>query len=130
MVILTLYAVGVMILSGLAYLIHNWRILQLVLFSPLLLFLGIFYWSAAITLGQIHPVIVSQDVAVENIFVILNLCSNRFLPESARWLMTQGRKEEALKELQRAARVNGRTVPEDLLDKVSCIKHILSLSKI
>lgn len=40
--------------------------------------------------------------------------------------MTQGRKEEAIKELQRAARVNGRTVPEDQLDKVICIKHTLT----
>ncbi|XP_037612890.1 solute carrier family 22 member 13-like [Sebastes umbrosus] len=83
--IMILVAVGLMLLSGITYLIHNWRILQLVLFSPLLLFLGTNYW---------------------------------FLPESARWLMTQGRKEDAQKELRRAARVNGRTVPEDLLDKL------------
>ncbi|XP_042366767.1 solute carrier family 22 member 13-like [Plectropomus leopardus] len=84
-VILLFAPVGLMVLPGFAYLIPNWRILQLVLFSPLLLIVGILYW---------------------------------YLPESARWLMTQGRKEEALKELQRAARVNGRTIPEDLLDKV------------
>lgn len=74
-----------MILSGIAYVIRNWRILQLVLFSPLVLVLGIFYW---------------------------------ILPESARWLITQGRKEEAIKEIRRAAKVNGRKVPEDLLDKL------------
>uniref|UniRef100_A0A8C9ZCE6 Uncharacterized protein n=1 Tax=Sander lucioperca TaxID=283035 RepID=A0A8C9ZCE6_SANLU len=95
MVIILFFSVGLMILSGIAYLIQNWRILPLVLFSPLLLVLGIFYW---------------------------------FLPESARWLMTQGRKEEAQKELRRAARVNGRKVPEDLLDEVSCIKHTFDLN--
>ncbi|XP_070842421.1 solute carrier family 22 member 13-like [Chaetodon trifascialis] len=79
------YPVGLMILSGIAYLIRNWRILQLVLFSPLILMLGIFYW---------------------------------ILPESARWLITQGRKEEAIKEIRRAAKVNGRKVPEDLLGKL------------
>ncbi|XP_070784277.1 solute carrier family 22 member 13-like [Enoplosus armatus] len=79
------FPLGLMVLSGVAYLIRNWRILQLVLFSPLVLVLGIFYW---------------------------------ILPESARWLMTQGRKEEAIKEVRRAARVNGRKVPEDLLDKL------------
>ncbi|XP_042372689.1 solute carrier family 22 member 13-like, partial [Plectropomus leopardus] len=84
-VIIMFYPVGLMLLSGIAFLIHNWRILQLVLFSPLLLVLGILFW---------------------------------FLPESARWLMTHGRKEEAQKEIQRAARVNRRTVPEDLLDKL------------
>lgn len=51
----------------------------------------------------------------------LNLLFNRLLPESARWLMTQGRKEEALKELQRAARVNKKKVPEDVLNNVNSI---------
>ncbi|XP_068160671.1 solute carrier family 22 member 13-like [Antennarius striatus] len=83
--LMTFYSVGLLVLSGIAYSIRNWRIMQLVLFSPLVLVLGVFY------------------------------C---FLPESARWLITQGRKEEALKVLQRAAQVNGRTMPEDLLDKL------------
>ncbi|KAK5849631.1 hypothetical protein PBY51_013951 [Eleginops maclovinus] len=90
MLILMFFSAGLMMLSGIAYLIHDWRILQLVLFSPLVLILGIYYW---------------------------------LLPESARWLMTQGRKEEALKELRRAARLNGKTVPEHLLEKVSCINN-------
>ncbi|XP_074477619.1 solute carrier family 22 member 13-like [Sebastes fasciatus] len=81
----TSFPLGLMLLSGIAYLIHNWRILQIVLFSPLVVVLGIFYW---------------------------------ILPESARWLITQGRKEEAIKEIRRAAKVNGRTVPEDLLDNL------------
>lgn len=51
----------------------------------------------------------------------LNLLFNRLLPESAWWLMTQGRKEEALKELQRAARVNKKKVPEDVLNNVNSI---------
>uniref|UniRef100_UPI003AAF7B71 solute carrier family 22 member 13-like n=1 Tax=Centroberyx gerrardi TaxID=166262 RepID=UPI003AAF7B71 len=82
---LVVFSTGLMVLSGMAYLIRNWRILQMVLFSPLLLILGVFYW---------------------------------ILPESARWLMTQGRKEEVQKEVRRAARVNGRKVPEALLDKL------------
>lgn len=47
----------------------------------------------------------------------------RLLPESARWLMTQGRKEEAQKELMRVARVNGRKIPEHLLTNVSSMRH-------
>ncbi|XP_041670401.1 solute carrier family 22 member 13-like [Cheilinus undulatus] len=81
----TFFSVGLMVLSGAAYYIRNWRILQVVLLSPLVIVLGIFYWV---------------------------------LPESARWLVTQGRKSEAMKEVRRAARVNGRTVPEDLLEKL------------
>ncbi|XP_032407569.1 solute carrier family 22 member 13-like isoform X1 [Xiphophorus hellerii] len=79
------FPLGLMILSGIAYFVRNWRILQLVLFSPLILVLGIFYW---------------------------------ILPESARWLITQGRKEEAIKEVRRAAKVNNRKVPEELLEKL------------
>uniref|UniRef100_A0A3B3Y2F6 Major facilitator superfamily (MFS) profile domain-containing protein n=1 Tax=Poecilia mexicana TaxID=48701 RepID=A0A3B3Y2F6_9TELE len=77
--IIAFFSIGQMLLSGVAYLIRNWRILQLVLFSPLIVIL--------------------------------------FLPESSRWLVTHNRKEEAVKELLRAARVNKRRVPGDLLDK-------------
>uniref|UniRef100_UPI0037E8AEE6 solute carrier family 22 member 13-like n=1 Tax=Semicossyphus pulcher TaxID=241346 RepID=UPI0037E8AEE6 len=80
------FSVGLMLMSGITYVIRDWRNLQLVLFSPLLLVLAFYFW---------------------------------FLPESARWLMTQGRKEEARKVLERAARVNKRKVPEDLHDKLT-----------
>ncbi|XP_036934312.1 solute carrier family 22 member 13-like isoform X1 [Acanthopagrus latus] len=79
------FPVGMMLLCGIAYLINDWRILQMVLFSPLILVLGVFYWS---------------------------------LPESARWLMTHGRKDKAIKELRRAARVNERMVHDDLLNEL------------
>ncbi|XP_020791405.1 solute carrier family 22 member 13b [Boleophthalmus pectinirostris] len=80
------YPLGLMILSGLAYLIRNWRILQLVLFVPVLPVFALFYWV---------------------------------LPESARWLITQGKKEQAIKEIRKAAKVNKRKVPEELLEKLS-----------
>ncbi|XP_041669697.1 solute carrier family 22 member 13-like [Cheilinus undulatus] len=79
------FPLGLMMLSGIAYLVRNWRILQIVLFSPLVPVLGLFYWV---------------------------------LPESARWLITQGRKKEAIKEVRRAAKVNGRKVSEELLEKM------------
>uniref|UniRef100_A0A673MCV5 Major facilitator superfamily (MFS) profile domain-containing protein n=1 Tax=Sinocyclocheilus rhinocerous TaxID=307959 RepID=A0A673MCV5_9TELE len=40
------------------------------------------------------------------------------LPESARWLLTQGKQDRAKKEILNAARINGRKVPENLLDKM------------
>ncbi|KAM9826830.1 solute carrier family 22 member 13-like [Neosynchiropus ocellatus] len=79
------YPIGLMMLAGITYLIRDWRILQLVLFSPLVLVLGIFYWV---------------------------------LPESARWLITQGRKEEAIRMIRWAAKVNGRSAPDHLLEKL------------
>lgn len=42
----------------------------------------------------------------------------RYIPESARWLLTQGRKEEARQLLQRAATTNDKLLPVDALDKV------------
>ncbi|XP_051543712.1 solute carrier family 22 member 13b [Myxocyprinus asiaticus] len=78
------YAIGLMLLSGVAYGIRNWRILQLVLSAPVGLFC-FYYW---------------------------------ILPESARWLLTQGKQERAKKEILKAARINGRKVPENLLDKM------------
>ncbi|XP_056869271.1 solute carrier family 22 member 13-like isoform X2 [Takifugu flavidus] len=50
--------------------------------------------------------------------LLIVVLSYWLLPESARWLMTQGRKEEAQKELMRVARVNGRKIPEHLLTKL------------
>ncbi|XP_072306995.1 solute carrier family 22 member 13-like isoform X2 [Eucyclogobius newberryi] len=80
------FPLGLMILSGLAYLIRNWRILQLVLFVPLLPVFGLFYW---------------------------------ILPESARWLITQGKKEQAISEIRKAAKVNKKKAPEELFEKLS-----------
>lgn len=134
--IVLFFSVGLMVLSGVAYLIPNWRILQLVLFCPLLLVLGLNYWSAVyltVTLWQAHQVHVAENITSEllkvtckSYFLILHLCFDRFLPESARWLVTHDRKEEAKKELQKAARVNRRMVTDDQMDKVSRIKCTLT----
>uniref|UniRef100_A0A667YUI9 Solute carrier family 22 member 13b n=1 Tax=Myripristis murdjan TaxID=586833 RepID=A0A667YUI9_9TELE len=90
-VTITFFPVGLMILSGVAYLIRNWRILQLVLFSPL------------------------------NTQTLL-------LSFSARWLMTQGKKEELQKQIQRAARVNRRKVPEALESNKGSMVDIFRIS--
>lgn len=42
----------------------------------------------------------------------------RVLPESARWLVTKGRIEEAKKVLQKAAATNKRSLPPELLEQV------------
>eukprot|EP00075_Anas_platyrhynchos_P016916 XP_027306169.1 solute carrier family 22 member 13 [Anas platyrhynchos] len=42
------------------------------------------------------------------------------LPESARWLVTKGKIEEAKKVLQKAASINKRTIPPDLLEQLKC----------
>ncbi|CAM9206764.1 unnamed protein product, partial [Lampetra planeri] len=41
-----------------------------------------------------------------------------FIPESARWLLDQGRKEDAQKLLAKVAAINKRTLPDSLLEKI------------
>ncbi|XP_055732472.1 solute carrier family 22 member 6-B isoform X2 [Salvelinus fontinalis] len=71
------FGLGYMLIAGLAYLIRDWRKLQLAMSVPGFLF--IFY-----------------------IWV---------LPQSARWLLANDRREEAIVLLRKAATVNGRVLP-------------------
>ncbi|KAM9573392.1 solute carrier family 22 member 13-like isoform 1-T1 [Guaruba guarouba] len=78
------FAIGQMILAGLSYGIHNWRLLQIAGSAPVF---ALFFY----------------------IWV---------LPESARWLVIKGRIEEAKKVLQKAASINKRTIPPELLEQL------------
>ncbi|XP_069577618.1 solute carrier family 22 member 13 [Brachyistius frenatus] len=71
------FGLGYMLLAGVAYLIRDWRKLQLAISAPG--FLLIFY-----------------------IWV---------LPQSARWLLANDRREEAITLLRKAALINGRVLP-------------------
>ncbi|KAJ1099414.1 hypothetical protein NDU88_004515 [Pleurodeles waltl] len=79
------FAVGLMVLAGLAYGIRNWRLLQLVGSVPMAL-LFFYIWV---------------------------------LPESPRWLLIQGKSQDAKKLLQKAAKMNKRKIPEELLAQLS-----------
>lgn len=46
MSIVLFFSLGLMILSGVAYLIPQWRVMELVLLSPLALLVVFMYWSA------------------------------------------------------------------------------------
>ncbi|EDV92561.1 organic cation transporter protein isoform X1 [Drosophila grimshawi] len=72
-------AISYVLSSGIAYLIRDWRVLQLVISWPWLAMLSIWYW----------------------------------LPESPRWLLAQGRLEELSHLIERAAKVNGTTLPSN-----------------
>uniref|UniRef100_A0A0P4W8Z9 Major facilitator superfamily (MFS) profile domain-containing protein n=1 Tax=Scylla olivacea TaxID=85551 RepID=A0A0P4W8Z9_SCYOL len=71
------FAVGFMLLPGIAYFVNNWRNLQLYISIPSVVLL-LYYWV---------------------------------LPESPRWLMMQGRFEEAVKILKNIAKTNRSSMP-------------------
>ncbi|XP_076018260.1 solute carrier family 22 member 13 [Genypterus blacodes] len=54
-------------------------------------------------------------------FISIYIC---FIPESARWLLGQGRTQEANKLIMKAAAINKRKIPENLLDEVTEKKEI------
>ncbi|XP_050996359.1 solute carrier family 22 member 13-like [Acomys russatus] len=78
------FALGLMVLAGLAYGVRNWRLLQIIGTTPI--FLLVFYFWV--------------------------------LPESPRWLLSQGRTEEAKQLVRKAALVNRRPIPPELLNKL------------
>lgn len=47
------------------------------------------------------------------------LLSYRIMPESVRWLVSQGRKNDAIKIINKAAKVNGVEVPKHLLEETN-----------
>ncbi|CAM4577933.1 unnamed protein product [Lepidochelys olivacea] len=75
------YSIGQFILAGLAYVIPDWRWLQLAVSVPYFIFFFYGWWFT----------------------------------ESARWLATAGKLNQALKELQKVAQINGRKEEGDKL---------------
>ncbi|XP_063368145.1 solute carrier family 22 member 1-like isoform X1 [Cydia amplana] len=66
------FVIGVVILSGIAWFVNNWRTYIFILYSPALL-VTLYVW---------------------------------FMNESSRWLLSKGRKDEAIKILMSAAKIN------------------------
>ncbi|XP_010628011.1 solute carrier family 22 member 13 isoform X2 [Fukomys damarensis] len=82
---LTAFALGQMVLAGLAYGVRKWRLLQISSTAPILLLFFCFW----------------------------------VVPESARWLLIQGRMEEARQLVQKAASVNKRELTPGLLSQLA-----------
>lgn len=49
---------------------------------------------------------------------ILFMCYYWIIPESTRWLLSKNRKEEAMTNIKKAAKVNKVTIPEDILNNL------------
>ncbi|XP_043470096.1 organic cation transporter protein-like [Leptopilina heterotoma] len=83
------FTVGYFTTGIFAYFIRDWRILQIALVLPSVLFLA-YYW---------------------------------FIPESCRWLLTKGRKEEAKALLQKAAKANGKDISDETMEMLLAQKE-------
>ncbi|KAM6995809.1 uncharacterized protein RBU47_014027 [Passerculus sandwichensis] len=84
------YTAGQFLLAGVAFVVPDWRQLQLVVSLP---FFGFFLYSW-------------------------------WLTESARWLVMVGRSHQALRELQKVARINGKKEEGDKLDIETLRSHM------
>ncbi|XP_014220696.1 organic cation transporter protein [Trichogramma pretiosum] len=78
------FTAGYIMTAGFAYLITDWRLLQLAITLPSVAFL-LYWW---------------------------------FIPESARWLITNGRMSEAREILLKASKENGVDIPESVLEQL------------
>lgn len=76
------FTTGYILTAGFAYFIRDWRMLQVAITIPSIVFL-LYWW---------------------------------FIPESARWLLTKGRTQEAKDLLQRASLENGVEMPIEVLE--------------
>lgn len=77
------FAIGLLVLAGVGYLLRDWQYILLALSAPTVLF-WIYWW---------------------------------LIPESPRWLLSQGRITEANEIVRKAAKVNKVTLPEKIFDK-------------
>lgn len=105
-------AVGQCLLAGMIYFVRNWRLAQLITAAPLAL-VAIYIWCA-LTLSITPSLVTGTFEFIKCHWPALD----RFIPESARWLLGTGRTTEAKQLIKKAAAINKRTVPNYLLDQV------------
>uniref|UniRef100_A0A673I8Y2 Solute carrier family 22 member 13b n=1 Tax=Sinocyclocheilus rhinocerous TaxID=307959 RepID=A0A673I8Y2_9TELE len=72
------------------------------------------------TYGWVYKFFDCFDIFLINCFIIIfySCVFDRILPESARLLLTQDKQDRAKKKILKAAQINGKKVPENLLDKM------------
>lgn len=120
------YGLGYMLLAGVAYLIRDWRKLQLAISAPGFLLSFYIWWEIQLTseykicpaqtwkytcisMSVLHVIIPHFLLFSTSLFDLS--MPTRVLPHSARWLLANNRREEAIALLRKAALVNGRVLP-------------------
>lgn len=113
------FTFGQMILAGLAYWLRDWRKLQALVCAPHFLFFA-YSWSVPTVTKCLQNSLFSVSTGITNVSALSLV---RWYSESARWLVLRNRFDDALNNLKRVARINGK--PE-VIDKLT--KEVTHLS--
>lgn len=116
-----------MLLAGIAYFIRDWRNLQLAISAPGFLLVFYIWWGETFINFRIWQFSLLLPPTFHLFFPSPSaLClPARVLPQSARWLLANDRKEEAIALLRKAALVNGRVLPPTLHVCLSILNFFL-----
>lgn len=105
------FAIGQVFLGMLAYYVRNYQWLHTWITIPAIAFLS--YWWC------VFDILIAQNIKIKkiwkiakNAFVIKIYKFYRIVPESARWLISQQRYNDADRVMRTAARINKKTIPE------------------
>ena len=101
------FSIGGGLLGLVAYLIRDWRTLQMCVSIPMITMVAI-TWYQSHFLTQLEWITWLKSCIINWVWI-------RYLPESTRWLITKKRYVEARALILEAARVNNKHVPEHLL---------------
>ena len=71
---LCFYSIGLMVMSGVAYFVRNWRILHLVFSSPVILFILTVYWSVNPSVLQWYPEPLTSNYLKYITLIIMSHC--------------------------------------------------------
>ncbi|XP_042855438.1 organic cation transporter protein-like [Penaeus japonicus] len=80
--------------------------------------IALFYTAGTVSLPWLAKWVANWRLlcALSAVPMMASCVAHWVLPESARWLLSQGRVDETVEILQKIARVNGRTIPDQVLD--------------
>lgn len=104
------FTAGYLVTAAFAYFITDWQLLQIALSLPGIVFLS-YYWS------------VNFNVTSSKFLNLKRYLNHRFLPESVRWLLARGRKDEAKAILKIVAKENKVTISEEIYESLAEDEH-------
>jgi len=110
-VIQMFFSVGFLLTSAFAYIFTNWRYFQLAITMPTLCYTT-YHWSVITSLFH------HKSLQFMLFLVVILL---RFIPESVRWLLANGKQDKAIEILHKVCQVNGVDMSsKDIANVLEC----------